>query len=91
MWYTAEKKKKEKEKIKEGLDTKIIRNLAEQSIRHNLFLLGKYYPTQAQLKLLINRVLTKIQDKYKDPNLIRAKSTNENLAPIIESVVKGLL
>lgn len=90
MWYTANKKE-QKEETKDGVDSKIVRNLAENSIRRNLFLQGQYHPSQMQLRLLTNKVLKKIETKFKDSNLIRAKTTNEELAPIIESIVDDLI
>jgi hypothetical protein len=89
MWYrSAEKQKEQKE---DNPDYKLVSSLTENMIRNKLFFKGQYSPKINLVKKLTRRVIEKLQTKYNKIDLLRSKINDEQLTPLIKSIVDTMI
>ena len=91
MWYPKPPTRKQPSKEESGPDYDLIMPLIDAMVRHRLFLKCKYNPTPTEVKQFTNKIVRAIQEKYGSLELLRNKTTSEQLTPTLKNIISGIL
>lgn len=87
MWYRTSKKSINEEK---GVDAKILRSAAQRAVRRHLRLKGNYQPSPQEIHQLAQRILLRLQERYKNLEHVRTFAGDDHVAQVVDKIAEEI-
>lgn len=91
MWYKKSANKSEQDQRKESPDYRLVLPLIQNLIKNRLYLLGNFNPDPKTIRQITTKVMNKLETKYGSIDMIRSKTTDQELTPMVKAIVDSYM